>query len=99
MLLQSQADEIQILPALPKAWNTGSVQGLMARGDFEIADMQWKNGRLSKLVVKSLAGGECRLRTGNALKTMAAGVKKSTAGSDYQYRFNTQRGKTYTFTN
>jgi hypothetical protein len=99
MLLQSQTGEIQILPALPKAWSTGSVQGLMARGDFEIADMEWKDGRLSKLVVKSLAGGECRLRTDNALKTTVPGVKRSTAGSDYQYRFNTQVGKTYTFAN
>lgn len=99
MLLQSQTDEIQILPALPKAWSTGSVQGLMARGDFQISDMEWKNGKLTKLVVKSLAGGECRLRTGNELKTMVAGVKKSTSGSDYQYRFNTQTGKTYSFTN
>ncbi|WP_214072546.1 glycoside hydrolase family 95 protein [Mucilaginibacter sp. dw_454] len=99
MLLQSQTDEIQILPALPKAWSTGSVQGLMARGDFEIADMEWKDGKLTKLVVKSLAGGECRLRTLSALKSTIPGVIKTTSGSDFKYRFNTQTGKIYTFIN
>jgi alpha-L-fucosidase 2 len=95
MLLQSQTDEIQILPALPKAWATGSVQGLMARGDFEIVDMQWKDGKLTKLSVKSLAGGECKLRTGNELKTTIPGVKASKAGKDFQYKFHTQKGKVY----
>jgi len=98
MLLQSQTDEIQLLPALPKAWATGSAQGLMARGDFEIIDMQWKNGKLTKLSVKSLAGGECKLRAGNALNTTTPNVETTKAGTDFQYKFNTQAGKIYIFT-
>jgi len=63
MLLQSCAGEIELLPALPKAWPMGSVKGLRARGGFEL-DMQWKEGKLVNVTVLSLAGGSCRLRHG-----------------------------------
>ncbi len=60
MLLQSHLGFLNILPALPMAWNEGSVKGLLARGGFE-ADIFWENGELKKLIVKSNAGEECNL--------------------------------------
>jgi alpha-L-fucosidase 2 len=63
MLLQSHAGEIHLLPALPKAWSSGSVTGLRARGGF-IVDMAWQEGRLRSAQIQARRSGTCRLRTG-----------------------------------
>jgi len=81
MLVQSHAGFLHVLPALPTAWTDGEVKGLRARGGFEITDMQWKNGKVVSLKVKSTLGGNLRLRTGSALK-MANGTALATATGD-----------------
>ena len=67
MLLQSQNDEIQILPSLPGAWPDGSVRGLRARGGFEV-DIAWQDGKLTKTTIRSLNGIPIRLRYGQNIK-------------------------------
>jgi len=62
MLLQSHAEEISLLPALPKAWATGQVTGLCARGGFEV-DIAWENGKLTQATIHSHLGSSCVLRT------------------------------------
>jgi alpha-L-fucosidase 2 len=64
MLLQSDENEIRLLPALPDAWETGSVKGLCARGGFEI-EMNWNNKTLNKVSVFSKKGGKTTLISGD----------------------------------
>lgn len=62
MLLQSQNGEIFILPALPGKWESGSVYGLKARGNFEVS-FSWKKNTLEDMSIKSLSGGDCLIRS------------------------------------
>ncbi len=73
--------EIEILPALPKAWPTGSVTGLRARSGFEV-DATWKDGKLVETTVRALQGGSAQLRHGAATKdiTLAKGEVFSWSG-------------------
>ena len=67
MLLQSHlrdenGDYFQdILPALPSALSNGKISGILGRGAFEIS-IEWENGALVSVEVKSLAGNNLNLR-------------------------------------
>ena len=71
MLVQSHAGEIHLLPALPRAWPSGRVHGLRARGGFEV-DLDWAQGLLTRAVLRSRLGGVCRVRTHAPVRAVGA---------------------------
>jgi len=64
LLLQSHMGFIQLLPALPDAWAEGSVEGLLARGNFNV-DLRWADGQLQEAIITSNAGQPCQVRYGD----------------------------------
>ncbi len=63
MLMQSRGDEILLLPALPKAWPTGSITGLRARGRCMV-DVRWRDGQLAEVTLRSDRAGRRIVRLG-----------------------------------
>ena len=52
---------VDLLPALPKAWPNGTLNGVRVRGGFEL-DLQWRDHRIQAVKIQSMRGGEIRLR-------------------------------------
>jgi alpha-L-fucosidase 2 len=94
MLLQSQNDEIALLPAIPTVWATGNVKGLKARGNFEVA-IDWKNNVLVHAQITSLSGGVCKIRTAIAVKIDGSTAKSVADEHGYTITINTEAGKKY----
>ena len=75
MLLQSHNGVIQLLPALPKEWGSGSVKGLRARGGFVI-DMAWENGSITQAFLYASKSGSCIVQIGSKQITLNAEAGK-----------------------
>ncbi|HLP36321.1 glycoside hydrolase family 95 protein [Lacibacter sp.] len=95
MLMQSHSNEIYLLPALPKAWPTGSIKGLRARGGYGI-DIFWSDGKLTAATLKVSLPGKCNLRSKTPLKIMLKGkeIKAEKLDND-TYTFNVTSGNIY----
>lgn len=80
MLVQSHNGYIHLLPALPKAWASGQVAGLVARGGFVI-DMKWTEGKIEALTVFSRLGGNCRIKVSGELSGHEVKLTESSSES------------------
>ncbi len=67
MLLQSQTDVIELLPALPSTWKSGSVKGLKARGNFTV-DIDWADGKVNHYRVHSSDGSKAKVRVNGKIE-------------------------------
>ncbi|PWK27578.1 alpha-L-fucosidase 2 [Arcicella aurantiaca] len=67
MLIQSQGDKIEILPAIPADWKDGSVKGICARGGISL-DFSWKNGKIIALEIQSETKTNCTIRYNNQIR-------------------------------
>jgi len=67
MLMQSSDDKIYLLPALPDAWETGSIKGVCARGGFDLS-FDWKNKKITRTDIIAKAAGKIVLINGDKQK-------------------------------
>lgn len=95
MLLQSHQGRIELLPALPQAWKTGSITGLRARGGFEV-DMKWRDGKLTRATVHASSSERCALKAGSPILVISDGKPVPTsAGSHGTTVFDAVAGQEY----
>lgn len=101
MLMQSNMGYINVLPALPDAWASGSVKGIVARGNFE-TDIDWTNGKATSVKILSKNGGDCAVQyTGisqaKVVDSKGAEVAFTNLSRD-RIQFVSTKGETYTIT-
>ena len=73
MLVQSQNDEIVLLPALPKAWPAGQVTGLRARGGFTV-DIEWQGGKVTHYQISATEKLPVKVRVNGVVRTVTSKI-------------------------
>jgi len=95
MLLQSQTGALHLLPALPAAWESGSVKGLRGRGAYTV-DIDWNNGALTEATVTAGVDGTCLVLSAHPLKVKGVRSRSTRDGAFWKTRFAAKAGNAYT---
>jgi alpha-L-fucosidase 2 len=94
MLLQSQNNELYLLPALPSTWQTGSINGIVGRGNF-VVGINWDNLKLTTANVLSNNGGLCTIRSNQPITIVGTTIKSTPSTIGHILTFKTEKGKQY----
>ncbi len=101
MLIQSHLGTpdnriIELLPALPDEWNTGSIKGVKARGGFTF-DMKWENGNLKKATVTADTDRALSLKLNSRTPLPASGKDYEIDGDVIKMQFVKGEKAEFTF--
>ena len=95
MLIQSNEETIELLPALPDEWSSGSFNGVCARGAFEL-NLAWNDKIITEVAILSKEGQYCRIKAGSLNIVSCNGKKiKLTNYPDGSIGFPTVQGNSY----
>jgi hypothetical protein len=68
-LVYSEPGFISLLPALPSAWPTGKIEGILVRGQIEIKSLLWDKKNIS-ITLRSSTSQEVTIKVPAAIKTI-----------------------------
>ncbi|MGZ3755543.1 MAG: glycoside hydrolase family 95 protein [Mucilaginibacter sp.] len=97
MLLQSQDGNVHLLPAVPDAWATGEVRGLVARGGF-VVNIKWENREINRATIFAKKGGVCRVLSAMPLSVKNLNIYAVKTVDGYETTIHTKKGNSYQLT-
>lgn len=69
MLVQSDGENLELLPALPEVWDRGYMKGLKARGNYTI-NLYWENKKIKRAEIKSHSSGNLTVHYNGKTKVL-----------------------------
>lgn len=96
MLLQSQTDVLELLPALPDRWSAGTVKGLKARGNVQLDKMEWNNRSITQLILSSSKDQTIQVLSPSRLEGL---VLQQQVNGKYLYKIQLKANKIVKFVN
>lgn len=98
MLVQSHLGYVELLPALPSIWSTGSLTGARVRGGFEV-DLTWDKMKVKEAVVSAKQANTFHLKAdGHVLLQTEEDEGRTVDSKEGIISVEMKEGQTYTFT-